>query len=142
MSKKFLLVAIGSILLVLLLFGAELWLINGREALSPSPEDISYKVPLIIDYSEGEKSMYQIEVPPQSTAFDVLQKASQLHNFELSYKSSDFGVFIESISGRKNGTGGKYWLYYVNGTSPQVAADRRIINPNDTVEFRFQAPSF
>ena len=52
------------------------------------------------------------------------------------------GILIEAIGEKENGKDGKYWLYYVNGEMPQVAADKQILKANEVVEFKFEKSPF
>lgn len=84
----------------------------------------------------GEKS--------SQTVFDALKELSNGGKaFELKYNNNySFGVFVESIGGIKNGDGGKYWQYYVNGKLGEVAADKKEVKAGDKVEWRFEKADF
>ncbi len=78
-----------------------------------------------------------------SNVFSGLLIYSGENGFKVEYNNDyDFGVFIESIKGIKNGDEGKYWQYYVNGTLGDVAADKKILKNGDIVEWRFEKVPF
>lgn len=74
-----------------------------------------------------------------ANVFSELQKYAAENNIEIKYNNNyDFGVFIESINGVKNGDGGKYWQYYVGGVLGDVAADKKALKKGEGVEWRFE----
>lgn len=85
---------------------------------------------LMIDNREPLKYEFNESI----TAFDLLKKSG----LTLEFKNYDMGIFIEAIGNKKNGQDNKYWLYYVNGQMPMIAADKYILKPGDKVEFRFE----
>lgn len=85
---------------------------------------------LIID--DGKPLKYEFD--ESITAFDLLKKAG----LALEVKNYDIGIFIEAIGNKKNGQDNKYWMYYINGKMPMIAADKYILKPGDKVEFRFE----
>ena len=101
------------------------------------------KVSFIITEGEEETRDYQIIPSPDSTVFSLLEDLSQRENFEISYTIyPEMGVLVESIDGKKNGTEGKYWQYWVNGELPMVAADNFQVSPADVIEWKFEKSEF
>lgn len=96
---------------------------------------------VIIDDGEVEKRL-ELQLKGKATAFALLKLVAQNLGLALKTKEYDLGVFIEAVGSKKNGEDGKYWLYYVNGEMPQVAADKKEINPGDKVEFKFEKSPF
>lgn len=47
------------------------------------------------------------------------------------------GTLVESMHALKNGAGGEYWQYTVNGVMPQIGADMYALKNGDTVEWFF-----
>ncbi len=66
------------------------------------------------------------------TVLDVLQDS---HQVEL--KTSAMGTFVVAIDSFRNG-GQTFWLYSVNGAMGQVACDRFLTRPGDTVRWFFR----
>jgi len=75
------------------------------------------------------------------TVFDGLTTISADKKIELSVKHYDFGVFIEKIGDLEN-TKDKAWIYYVNGASGDVAADKKTVKNGDVVEWRYTKPMY
>ena len=75
-----------------------------------------------------------------TTAFDALVAASAKEQLELKTKQYDFGAFVEQIGGVVN-TKEKSWIYFVNGKSGTVAADKQPIIAGDSVEWRYIEPT-
>lgn len=107
-------------------------------AVAPEP---LIKVSLVINSGAATTSR-EMELAQGSSVFDVLQKAVSQTGEELLFKNYETGVFVEAIGSQKNGADGKYWLYYVNGKMPAMAADKQIIQAGDVIEFRFEKSPF
>ena len=79
----------------------------------------------------------------ESSVFSGLLNYSEENNIEVEYNNDySFGVFIESIAGIKNGDDGKYWQYYVNGILGDVAADKKVLEEGNNIEWRFEEVPF
>jgi len=73
-------------------------------------------------------------------AFQALSEAAKTQNIELKTKQYDFGVFVEQIGTIVN-TKEKSWIYFVNGKSGTVAADKQSLNAGDTVQWKYMTPT-
>lgn len=73
-------------------------------------------------------------------AFQALSEAAKKQHLELKTKQYDFGVFVEQI-GMFSNTKEKSWIYFVNGKSGTVAADKQRLNTGDTVEWKYITPT-
>ena len=100
------------------------------------------EVTLIVDFGEGKIERFNREIEEGMTAFDLLKEGTSESKLVLKTKSYDIGIFIEAIGDKENGQEKKYWMYYVNGEMPMVAADKKEIKPKDKVEFKFEKSSF
>lgn len=80
----------------------------------------------------------------EASVFSGLLNYGQENNIKVEYNNdySEYGVFVESIAGVKNGDDGKYWQYYVNDVLGDVAADNKILKEGDSVEWRFEEVPF
>ena len=107
-----------------------------------SQEKPENKVMLVIDGGEELSEAIEAEFKEGMTAFNLLGNEAEKLNLTLKSKTYDIGVFIEAIGNKENGEDGKYWLYYVNGEMPQVAADKQVLIPGDKVEFKFEKSPF
>lgn len=74
-------------------------------------------------------------------AYNALVAAVKKRNLEIKTKSYDFGIFVESIGGYPN-TKEKAWIYYVNGKSGAVAADKQALKNGDTIEWKYEKPIY
>jgi hypothetical protein len=52
-----------------------------------------------------------------------------------------FGVLVTAIGNRKNGAGGRYWMYYTGGKHGPQPADRYQPAPGERVEWKFEKSS-
>ncbi|MDP3883031.1 MAG: DUF4430 domain-containing protein [Candidatus Staskawiczbacteria bacterium] len=118
------------------------------QSLPEQPENNIVLVPaekeatLVIDYGDNAPNSFQIDFYEGATVFDVLKNKTQELGLNLKTKEYDIGILIEAIGEKQNGQEGKYWLYYVNGEPPMVAADKLEIKPGDEIEFKFEKSSF
>jgi hypothetical protein len=108
----------------------------------PREDQKEERVFLTIDDGRGELKNFGSPLIEKMTAFDLLKKIAEGSNIELKTKSYEIGVLVESIGDRTNGQEEKYWMYYVNGEMPNIASDKKEINPGDKIEFKFEKPSF
>ena len=74
-----------------------------------------------------------------ATAFEALLVVGSAQGFSLQTKQYDFGVFVEAIGDRKS-TKDQSWIYFVNGASGTVAADKNELHPGDLVEWKYLQP--
>lgn len=101
-------------------------------------EQVKKEVVLAINDGSGNVDTLAVEFKEGMTAFDLLKEGVRKLDLALKVKDYDIGIFIELIGDKKNGQDGKYWLYYVNGQPPMVAADKEKIKIGDKVEFKFE----
>lgn len=112
-----------------------------KESTSPQ-ESVKKEAVLVIDSGDGLPQTFQVEFQEGMTAFDLLRNKTEELNIALKTKTYDIGIFIEAVGNKENGQDGKYWMYYVNGEMPMVAADKKEIKAGDKVEFKFEKSPF
>ncbi|MCK5084088.1 MAG: DUF4430 domain-containing protein [Candidatus Pacebacteria bacterium] len=102
-------------------------------------DEIKFSVLLKIDNGSEEKKEYELnDISEQVTVFDILK-----NSVDIKYNNDySFGVFIENIDGIENGVDGKYWQYYMNDVLGDVAADKKVLEEGDVVEWRFEEVPF
>lgn len=76
-----------------------------------------------------------------NNVYDALVKAAKENKLDIKTKQYDFGIFIEQIGAFTN-TKEKSWIYFVNGESGTMAADKKSITNNDSIEWRYMKPIF
>lgn len=114
-----------------------------QEEIGISQENIKKEIVLlVIDDSEGTPKTFEAEFNEGMTAFDLLKIKAEELNIVLKTKTYDIGTLVETIRDKENGQDGKYWMYYVNGEMPMVAADKKEIKPGDKIEFKFEKSPF
>lgn len=127
---------------IILVFGVGVYAMRVQpeigDSMSASVVQIVQKNSLMIDDGDGNIQTIEINIKKGSSAFDLLKKGTKKLGLELKTKNyEDMGIFIEAIGDRENGQDKKYWLYYVNGGMPSVAADKQLLKEGDKVEFKF-----
>lgn len=137
----YIIVGLGIIIIVgsWLLFFSNYWQPNAEENnVIQKAAETEKEVFLTINDGGGNLNTINIEFREGMTAFDLLKDGAEKLTLPLKTKNYDIGIFIEAIGDKENGQDGKYWLYYVNGQLPMVAADKEIIKIGDKVEFKFE----
>lgn len=125
------------------------WLMFSNNLLQTSVEEnntfsemLKKEVTLVIDDGRGNPKTFITEIKEGITAFDLLEEGAKKLDLALKTKKYSIGIFVEAIGDRKNGQDGKYWLYYINGQPPMVAADKKEVKAGDKVEFKFGKSPF
>jgi len=137
-------IGIGLIIIVtaFAIFSIKIGQFFPEEEIRISQEKPENKVTLVIDDGEGSPRVLEAEIGAGVTAFDLLRNETEELNIALKTKTYDIGIFVEAIGDKENGQDGKYWMYYVNGEMPMVAADKKEIKAGDKVEFKFEKSPF
>jgi len=91
---------------------------------------------VLIDFGDSERTYQNINA---TNAYAALTEAAGRDGLDVVTKDYDFGKLVESINNKANTTD-RVWVYYVNGASADVAADRKSINPGDRVEWKYVKP--
>ena len=101
-----------------------------------SLNDVSYKVNILIKYSNGTKTWHNQTIIP--VGWSLFNTTLKVTGGKVEGSWSSFGVFVTSING-VSGTGPKYWLWFTwdegnkGWTSGQTGADSYIMKPGDTI---------
>lgn len=94
---------------------------------------------VIIDFGDGTKSS-NIIISEHSTVYGFLIEAANIEKYDI--KTTYYGlydsIFIDSISTYENGQENKYWIYYINGESGTIGADKQTVKNNDIIEWKFE----
>ena len=92
---------------------------------------------LVLDLSSGTKSFAK-NFTEDENLYDALRAATLEEGIAMTSKEyPGIGYLVESIGTDKNGTGGKYWQFWVNDEYAAVGASDYKINPGDIIEWKF-----
>ncbi len=133
-KKKTVLVIIAAVL-ALGFYGAMLVKRLPQKA-SSSSQSANPTVTLLIN--DGQ-TIATYSAVPAATAYDALVVVTSQHQIDIATKQYDFGVFVERIGDKTSGPT-KAWIYFVNGTSADVAADKKMLLQGDLVEWKYVKP--
>ena|SRR3989338_4800183 len=94
---------------------------------------------LMVDFGDGTLKTYlNLQIQPGETLLGVLQRTAAANNLELATKDyKDLGSLVTKIGSKENGTGKRYWQYWVNNQHPPVGASAYKVQPNDVIEWKF-----
>lgn len=76
-----------------------------------------------------------------STPFGLLQEYAQEKSLVIKTKVYSFGTLVEAIDEKQN-TSELSWIYFVNGISGDMAADKKMLKSGDVVEWKYIKPEF
>ncbi len=104
-------------------------------AVDQSIEEIS----LMFDQGGGVIKTYpRVPLTGGESLFDLTQRVAVREG--MSFKNDppgQYGILITEIDGKKNGTNGQYWSYWVNNQMGEVASDVYRLKPGDVIEWKF-----
>jgi len=94
---------------------------------------------ITIDFGNETTKTHEIKTT-NATAYHFLIEAAKLEGYGIktTYYAIYDSILVESISNIENGQDNKYWIYYINGESGAISADKQIIENNDIIEWRFE----
>lgn len=98
-----------------------------------------YYVTVSIDFGNEETISDKVLMRKPSTVYNALLILAETENLEVKTKQYDFGVFVESINGLESGNE-KAWIYFVNGKSGTIAADKQEVIDSDIIEWKYIPP--
>ena len=96
----------------------------------------SQAVTVVVDNGDKQKTYTNVTAP---NAYLALVEAVKQDNLEVGTKQYDFGILVTSIGTYVNSTA-KAWIYYVNGKSGDVSADKKLVAVGDKVEWKYVKP--
>jgi hypothetical protein len=107
-------------------------------AVAPTAKTEKPAVILVIDDGQSVATFSGVAA---STAFDALLWATYNKQMEIETKKYDFGTMVTKFDGKVSGSD-MAWIYFINGKSGEVAADKAKVKNGDTVEWRYMKPAF
>ena len=93
-----------------------------------------------VDFGDDSAISNEFEINSETTAYSLLQEIAQTESLELATEQYDFGIFVKAVNGYES-TAERSWIYFVNGTSGDIAADQKKINAGETVEWKYLEPN-
>ena len=78
-----------------------------------------------------------------NTAFLFLLEAAGALHFRVEWTNWSppySAVFVDAINGARNGDGGRWWQFWVDGVYADTAADLSVLHGGDAVLWRFATP--
>ena len=112
---------------------------QSRQELSEAKPQES-QIDLTIDSGNNSPLTFEYKFGGHKTVFDALKDTALANNISLETQNYEFGVFVKSINGLES-TAKKSWIYFVNGESGMVAADKNEIKNGDVVEWKYLPPT-
>ncbi len=97
----------------------------------PSGDDVK----LVIDFGDGNNRDFVTKHSPGFKAWDLLQQANAVYGIPLEIEGN---FKPRAIGGRKNGEGGKYWNFYINGERVDGSPFDSPLSGGDIILFKFE----
>lgn len=93
---------------------------------------------LAIDYGDRPPEKFSEEVRNGESLLVFTKRLLALKNIVFASKEfSGLGTLVEQIGEKKNGDGGRYWQYWINGNYAKVGADAYGVNSGDSILWKF-----
>lgn len=97
------------------------------------------QISIMIDDGAGNIQVFN---EPFSTSspnlFNLMQNLASKSAIKMTYKNYEgLGSLIQSLNGLENGSGGKYWQYWVNNQYGKVGAGNYKPSAGDSIEWKF-----
>lgn len=133
------------------LFALILLSINKNYFYPPKEQAINLnnKQEISLEFSFDKDEVLKLKYPYSSQAERTLsvlyltEKIAQEQNWEFVSKDyGDMGFLITKIKNKENGEDNNYWHYYINDNLVMIAADKYILQTNDTLSWRFEKSEF
>jgi len=119
---------------------------GSRPAIAPTITQgalAQHTVNFLLDDGAKITGWQNVALASGGTVLTVLQEVAQQKNLTLDVDtSSSMGAFVKQIGAQKNGTGGKYWQYWVGGAQPMVAADHYQLKGGETILWTFSKSTY
>lgn len=113
---------------------------SNSKAITPVSSPSSSQITATIAISDtANATTTTVEAAPSSTLLQAMDALKQSGKIEFTTEASSYGTMVTAINGQKNGTGGKYWLYSVNGQPGSVGADAYKLQSGDKIIWEFKA---
>ena len=97
---------------------------------------ISSNVRVSVD--DGTGTPIAGEIVASGTVLDAIQVFAEKNNLSFEIKTySGMGTLVTRIGGKKNGTSGAYWQYWLNGIYATSSANSVAVRPGDRIEWKF-----
>ncbi len=92
---------------------------------------------LSVSLAVGNK-VYQTTLPAKITLYGLMEKLSKETDFRFKGKEyKGLGFFVEEINGLK-GSGGKYWVYTVNGQKSDAGVSSYEMRDQDYIKWELK----
>lgn len=115
-----------------------------RVSVSPPPvegeqEETVREVSLMFDEGDGTvKTFERVPFTEGESLFDLTARVAEREGMDFSYDPpGTYGILITEIDGKRNGMGGKYWLFWVNNHMGEVASNQYMLQSGDVIEWKF-----
>jgi hypothetical protein len=142
MNSKIFWQALGAIILVF----AAIFALNSFTAKAPATDAV-LEASQMVQVSLSVQGLYDsksVSVADGGSVLDVLKTVNSSDS-SLALKTKEYsglGTLVESMGGMTNGGDKKYWQYFVNGSMPQVGADKYQLKGGEKIEWKFEASQY
>ncbi len=119
-------------------------LILAAQAFRPqvSPPQQGIEVSMTIE-GRGWTIAYASNDTRNNTVFGFLLEAARSLHFTVEWTNWSppySAVFVDAINGARNGDGGRWWVFWVDGAYGTQAADLTVLHGGERIAWRFVTP--
>ncbi len=104
-------------------------------------QSITEEITATVKIDFGNETVYTYEIKTiNNTVYGFLLESARKGEFSVNttYYGTFDSIFIDSIANIENGQDNKFWVYYINGVSGSVGADKQNVENNDLIEWKFE----
>jgi hypothetical protein len=141
-------IKVGTFFIILIILVGVIFVLGPKKISNPPENPVSLnisktenkqpQVTLIIDDGKHISTYSGIVA---GSVFEALTEAAAKNKIDVVTKKYDFGIFVSRIAGLNSGSD-LSWIYFINGKSGDVAADKAMLKNGDTVEWKYTKPIF
>jgi hypothetical protein len=119
-------------------------LLLGAQAMRPQPPTLTSGIAVSLTIEgAGWTIHFQSNATRNNTVFLFLLESARVLHFGLAWTNWSppyRAVFIDAFNGSRNGDGGRWWVFWVNGVYANTAADLAVLAGGETILWRFTTP--
>lgn len=128
-TKTTILAILGVLILGVGVTSVALIALDGPKTPAPQPQEQTTQP----TENQNQENTVRFTAEPDKNVLEQLASHAAIET-----KDSQYGVYVDTINGKKGGEGGKYWTFYVDGEMSQVGAAAYVTKGGEIIEWKFE----